>query len=70
MKELKSVGKLMASIPRGLDSRAPRSNYLPFDVKLGPAKNYPDTKEGRGKMFDKLKKIRNDKNPFQGGLGE
>jgi len=69
MKEFKREGKLMTSIPRGIDPRAPGSNYLPFDVKIGKAKDYPDTKEGRKKMFDKLKKVRSDYNPAGKGYG-
>jgi hypothetical protein len=43
---------------------------LPFDVKVGKAGDYSDTREGRKKMFDKLKEIRSNKNPYQGGLGK
>lgn len=59
----------MTSIPRGIDPRAPGSNYLPFDEKIGKASDYPDTKEGRKKMFDKLKEIRVKHNPAGKGYG-
>ena len=52
-----------------IDPRAPKSNYLPFDVKIGLAKNFPDTKEGRTKMFDKLKEVRKQYNPANRGYG-
>jgi hypothetical protein len=69
MKELKREGKLIASVPRGIDPRAPGSNYLPFDEKIGKAKDFPDTKKGRDKMFDKLKDIRVKYNPAGKGYG-
>ncbi len=69
MKELRREGKLVSSIPRGIDPRAPGSNYLPFDEKIGKAKDFPDTKKGRDKMFDKLKDIRVKYNPAGKGYG-
>lgn len=52
------------------DPRAEDSNYLPFDIPIGKAKDYPDTPEGRKKMFNVLKMIRKDNNPNNGfGIG-
>ena len=55
--------------PEWTDPRAKDSNYLPFDVPVGKASDYPDTKDGRGKMLDKLKKIRIKNNPVGKGYG-
>jgi hypothetical protein len=52
-----------------LDPRAKDSNYLPFDVKVGKVGDFPDTKEGRKKMFDALKPIRDKYNPVGKGYG-
>jgi hypothetical protein len=61
----------LKKISTPVDPRTPGSNYLPFDVKIGPAKDYPDTKVGRSKMFEKLKEIRKTYNPNKGyGLGK
>lgn len=65
---MKKLGLLKIDAP--IDPRASGSNYLPFDVKVGKAGDYSDTREGRKKMFDKLKEIRSNKNPYQGGLGK
>lgn len=51
------------------DPRAKGSNYLPFDVKIGKEKDFPDTPEGRKKMYDKLGEIRQAKNPVGKGYG-
>ncbi len=69
MEKLKRKEELIASIPKGIDPRAPGSNYLPFDEKIGKAEDFLDTKKGRGEMFNKLKKIRVKYNPTGKGYG-
>jgi hypothetical protein len=48
-----------------VDNRAPESNYLPFDEKIGKVSDYPDTKDGRKKMFKKLLELRKKYNPVK-----
>lgn len=52
-----------------VDPRAEDSNYMPFDVKVGKATDFPDTPEGRKKMFETLRSIRKEKNPAGKGYG-
>lgn len=57
--------------PEWTDPRAPKSNYLPFDVKVGKALDYPDTPEGRKNLLDKTKPVRRKYNPGKGyGIGD
>jgi len=46
------------------DPRAPGSNYLPFDVKVGKA-----SQVGNKQIFNKLKEIRSTQNPMNPGFG-
>lgn len=48
-----------------VDRRAPGSNYVPFDVKVGPAKSVTNKQ-----IFDKLGEVRNKLNPRGYGIGE
>lgn len=56
-------------LPEKTDPRAEDSGYLPFDVKIGKAKDFPDTKEGRKKILDALRPIREKYNPAGKGYG-